>query len=109
MCAAIVERDALRAELETERMRVTACGVVAMANTPETAARAREMHQDYWCASVADVARMVDSEMALRARVKALEDALRECCRSYDHDEDAHSLGTPCAKCGAEAVLENKP
>lgn len=68
---------ALDAELETERMRVAACGVVAMANTPETATKARRMHQDYWCASVADVARIVDAEMAGRVRIGKLESALR--------------------------------
>jgi hypothetical protein len=57
----------LEAELERERMRLAACGVVAVANTPESAARARDMHPDYRSAACDDVARMVDSEMAMRA------------------------------------------
>lgn len=61
------ENTHLRAELERERMRLAACGVVAMANTPESAARARDIHPDYRSASCDDVARIVDSEMSLRA------------------------------------------
>ena len=45
------ERDALRAELETERMRLAACGVVALANTPDSAKQAREMRPEYWSAA----------------------------------------------------------
>lgn len=55
------------AELERERMRLAACGVVAMSNTPETAAKARDMHADYRSASCDDVAKAVDREMSLRA------------------------------------------
>lgn len=68
--AAEIER--LRAELERERMRLAACGVVALANTPESAKKARDMHPDYRSASCDDVARMVDKQMALRAAVEAL-------------------------------------
>lgn len=53
-------------ELERERMRLAACGVVALADTPESAAKAREMHEDYRSASCDDVARRVDECMALR-------------------------------------------
>ena len=70
-----VEVEKLRAELETERMRLAACGVVAMANTPESAKAARDMHPDYKSASCDDVARMVDENMKLRARVREFEDA----------------------------------
>lgn len=66
------EVEKLRDELERERMRLVACGVVAMANTPESATRCRDMHPDYWSPSCADVARMVDSEMALRAENEKL-------------------------------------
>lgn len=58
-------------ELERERMRLAACGTVAMSNTPESAARARDMHPDYRSASCDDVARIVDSEMSLRAQLLA--------------------------------------
>ena len=60
------ELDRLRAELERERMRLAACGVVAQANTPETAAEARKMHEDYRSASCDAVAAAVDREMSLR-------------------------------------------
>ncbi len=72
------ELDRLRAELERERMRLAACGAVASANTPETAAEARKMHDDYRSASCDDVAAAVDREMRLRKENAALrEDAER--------------------------------
>lgn len=74
LAAVTAEREELRAELERERLRLAACGVVAMANTPETAAKAREMHADYRSASCDDVARAVDYQMRLRTE---LESALR--------------------------------
>lgn len=61
----------LNAELELERMRLAACGVVAMANTPESAAKAREMRPEYRSASCDDVAAAVDREMALRVNVES--------------------------------------
>ena len=76
MAEAEIER--LRAELERERMRLAACGVVADANTQESAAKAREMHDEYHSASCDAVARTVDREMQLRAERDALkEDAER--------------------------------
>lgn len=60
-----LKRDS--ADLERERMRLAACGVVALANTPESAAKARDMHDDYRSASCSDVARMVDLQMQYRA------------------------------------------
>lgn len=59
----------LRAELETERMRLVACSVIALANTPESAASARDMHPDYQSPYCDDVARAVDREIALRAEL----------------------------------------
>ena len=64
-------------EIERLRMQLAACGVVAMANTPESAAKVRDMHADYKSASCDDVARAVDREMALRAELAtARNDAL---------------------------------
>lgn len=57
----------LRSELEAERIRLAACGVVALSNTPESAAKARDMRPEYRSASCDDVARMVDEQMHLRA------------------------------------------
>lgn len=75
--------DALRAEvrrlteeLETERIRLAACGVVALANTPESAAKAREMRPEYRSASCDDVARAVDREMDLRDELAELRAAV---------------------------------
>lgn len=66
------EIASLKEELETERVRLAACGVVAMANTLETAAKWREMRPEYRSASCDDVAKAVDREMALRAERDAL-------------------------------------
>jgi hypothetical protein len=63
----------LRAELETERTRLAACGVVALANTPDSAKQAREMRPEYWSASCGDVARMVDENISLRTKIEAME------------------------------------
>jgi len=57
---------ALKEDLETERMKVVACGVVAMANTRETAEEARKMRPEYRSASLGDVERAVDCEMQYR-------------------------------------------
>lgn len=66
------EIAALKAELETERMRLAACGVVAMSNTPDSAKRSRDMLPEYRSASCEDVMRAVDREMALRDERDAL-------------------------------------
>jgi hypothetical protein len=73
-CANIkdAEIEQLNAELERERMRLSACGVVALANTEESATKARLMHDDYRSASCGDVARMVDVQMKLRTQVEQL-------------------------------------
>ena len=70
------EVERLRDELETERMRVVACGVIALSNTRESAGRQRKMHQKYRCASVIDVERAVDREMDLHEEVERLRAAL---------------------------------
>ena len=64
--------QALTRELEVERMRLAACGVVAMANTPDSAAKARDIMEEYRSASCDDVANAVDREMRLRADNAAL-------------------------------------
>lgn len=66
----------LQVDLEHERMRLFACGVVAMADTPDSAREARAMHPDCESASCDDVKRRVDECIALRARVAELEDVL---------------------------------
>ena len=64
--------DALTDELERERMRLAACGVVALADAVESAKQAREIHNDYKSASCGDVARRVDEFIALRTERDAL-------------------------------------
>ena len=78
--AAEKEREELRADLETERMRLAACGVVAFANTPDSAKQAREMRPEYWSASCGDVARMVDENIKLRAMIQVALVVLDEVC-----------------------------
>jgi hypothetical protein len=58
--------DGLRGEVERLQMQLAACGVVALANTIESAGEARQMHPDYMSASCSDVADAVDREIALR-------------------------------------------
>jgi len=62
----------LQKELETERMRLAAVSVVACADTPESAAFARQMHPDYRSASLHDVERRVDECIALRKERDAI-------------------------------------
>jgi hypothetical protein len=50
------------------RIRLAACGVVAKADTPESAKEARDIHPDYHSASLDDVISMVDALMAARAK-----------------------------------------
>jgi hypothetical protein len=78
----------LEKELETERMRLAACGVVAMANTRESAEKARQMHPDYMSASCQDVMRAVDAEMGYRERIAELEADAKRYRWLRDLDED---------------------
>ena len=63
----------LKAELETERMRLAAISVAAVADTPESAAKARQMLPEYESPALHDVIRRVDECMSLRVKVKQLE------------------------------------
>lgn len=83
------ERDSLREQLEAERMRLVACGVVAMSDTPESAAKSREMHPEYRSASLGDVERTVDQLMALRERLGDAERVMRMSCRHPDASDSA--------------------
>jgi hypothetical protein len=98
--ALVEEIDRLRAELLREHMRLAACGVVAMANTPDTATKARNILPEYRSASCDDVARVVDENMKLRAaidRVRALHAPVSKkvgwgtlvlCAKCLDEDND---------------------
>jgi hypothetical protein len=67
------ERDALANKLEIERMRLAACGVVAMSDTPDSLEKALDMHDDYKSASCEDVARRVRECIQLRSRIESAE------------------------------------
>jgi hypothetical protein len=64
----------LENELERERLRLAACGVVAMADTPESAARARHINEEFWSASLEDVIRQIDALMSTRNQLKAFQE-----------------------------------
>lgn len=70
--AAASRIELLEVELERERMRLAACGVVAMSDTQGSAAKARDMREEYRSASCDDVARRVDECISLRAERDAL-------------------------------------
>ena len=101
----------LEAELETERMRLDACGVVANANTASSAGEQRKMHPDYWSASCGDVVKAVDREMALRARVAKLEVALEPFARNVNATSLREALGHIERKhlLDARAALKDAP
>ena len=98
------EIERLRAELETERMRLAACGVVALANTPDSAAQAREMLPEYQSASCDDVARMVDENMRLRAALESID-------AYWNRDQNETAMANACwhAIETAQAALAPKP
>lgn len=74
---AAAELRRLHKELERERMKLAACGIVARADTPDSAKNARKMHQDYESASCSDVALRVDECIRLRALNLGLIEALK--------------------------------
>lgn len=78
--------DAMFAENERLRMQVVACGVVALADTPDSAIEARKMHPDYRSDSLSDVERRVDECIRLRAEVERLRGALEYAVRQNEHD-----------------------
>jgi len=81
--------DTLETELERERLRLTACGVAAKADTPESAAKARNCHPDYCSASLDNVCDMVDKLMEARARL-----------------QEQESMQGPSPQCVADGCLE---
>jgi hypothetical protein len=58
--------DELKAENERLILQLAACGVIAMANTKESAERCRIPKDNHlWCASINDITNAVDREMSL--------------------------------------------
>jgi hypothetical protein len=91
------ERDAVMEQLETERMRLAAIGVVALADTIKSRDKARDMLPEYRSAALADVERRVDECIKLREQRNRLAEALKACRedssellgeRSWWKDED---------------------
>jgi len=74
---AAAELRRLEAALERERMRLAACDVTACADTPETAAKARQMHEDYKGPAFESVARRVDECIKLRSVNEEMLEALK--------------------------------
>ncbi len=72
MAALEIEIAELKAKLETERLRLAACGVAAMANTRATAEQRLTKDNPYWSASYGDVCAAVDREMSYRDEVAAM-------------------------------------
>jgi hypothetical protein len=73
--------EELERDLETERFRLVACDVVALADTTSSREHARQMHPDYRSAACDAVARRVDECIELRAKLAELErerDELRD-------------------------------
>lgn len=91
-------------ELERERMRLCACGVVALSDTPSSATEARQMHPDYESGSCDDVKRRVDECIMLRvklAKVEEQRDTMRNQAQAEAHD--CRKLQTQLAAAQAEA------
>ena len=79
--------DAARSRAEVDRMRLVACDVVAMSDTPESAAKAREIAAKYRSAALDAVIRRVDECIALRSENGRLRDALE---RIRAHEKRDH-------------------
>ena len=72
------EVERLRWALEVEGLRLAACDVVAMADTPESADRARQMQSGLRSAALSSVERRVDEVIALRADNERLREENKE-------------------------------
>ncbi len=76
--------DAMFVEVERLRMQVVACGVVALADTPDSAIEARKMHPDYRSDSLSDVERRVDECIRLRAEVERLREVAEQALEAME-------------------------
>lgn len=78
-----VER--LEKELETARLQLAACGVVALADTLLSAKVARTMNEEYMSASCNDVIRVVNNVIQMR---DALNTIVELALQKQDSDRD---------------------
>lgn len=73
------ERDELRAQRDREFMRLAACGVAAICDTPTSMAEQLiESSNPNWSASYGDVLRRTKECIALRAALAASQERVRE-------------------------------
>ncbi len=98
----------LKNQLETERMRLVACGVIAMSNTNDSLSKVLDMHDDYKSASLNDVERAVRAEIRLREENALLRQVLEKIAdpRKRDHSEPDAYTQLGCVMHMAEEVLE---
>lgn len=89
------EVEELKTELERERIRLAACGVVALSNTPESAVNARQMSDEYKSASCDGVAMAVDREMKFRNKSEELEREVTELRAKLAAYESAQEITVP--------------
>lgn len=81
--------EASQQACETERMRLAACGVIALSNTRESAKKQRKMHPDYHSASLDDVIRAVDAEMDLREQLASANEEIESTNKTMNEILDA--------------------
>lgn len=86
----------LEHELETERMRLAACGVIALSNTADSAINSRDMLPEYWSASAQDCASAVDREMDYRSRLAVTEQERDELRKDAERWIKANEGGQFC-------------
>lgn len=72
------ENEALRSQLEYERIRLAACGAAALANTEKSIQRRITSDNEYYSASYGDVCRAVDREMKYRSQLVKLREPLSD-------------------------------
>lgn len=80
----------LVAELERERLRLAACGVAAMANTPSTIAQRIGRDNPYWSASYDGVCSAVDREMKYREILDCIN--MMACYASEENPESRETI-----------------
>lgn len=109
----LAEVERLRWALEVEGLRLAACDVVAMADTPESADRARQMQSGLRSAALSSVERRVDEVIALRAENERLRGALTDMLSGWRYIRETYGdltgIGWDRAEQKARNALGGKP